>query len=513
MTGSTIDATPTRHRRPATPPGLVIGVLVVSAFVMILNETIMSVSLQHLTADLDVTATTVQWLTSGFLLTMGVVIPTTGFLLQRFTSRQVFLAAMGLFIAGTLICALAPGFGVLLVGRVVQASGTAVMLPLLMTTVMTLIPADRRGATMGTVSIVIAVAPAIGPTIGGVVLAALTWRWLFWCVLPLAVAAFVLGAAYLRVDAETRPTPLDVPSVLISAVGLGGIVYSFSTVGEAVRGGGGAPLWVPLAALAVGAAAMTWFVARQLHLQRTNRALLDLRPFGERTFATSAVLSGLMFMCLLGAGAVLLPLYLQDVLRADAFTTGLALLPGGLVLGLLGRPVGRLFDRFGARPLVIPGSIALAASLWLLALLGPGVAVGEVIATHILLMVGLGLMMIPLLTAALSVLPPAQYSHGSAIMTTLQQVAGAAGTAAFVTIAVGFSTEPTGLPDATGLRAAFMVAGTIGVLAIVGALLPRGRDDHPAGPAAATTHVPEGPVEMAREAAPMATGAVEVTET
>jgi DHA2 family lincomycin resistance protein-like MFS transporter len=254
----------------------------------------MSVALRHLTGDLHVTATTVQWLTSGFLLTMGVVIPTTGFLLQRFTPRRVFLAAMGLFIAGTLICALAPGFGVLLVGRVVQAFGTAVMLPLLMTTVMTLVPAARRGATMGTVSIVIAVAPAIGPTIGGLVLAALTWRWLFWCVLPLAVAAFVLGAAYLRGDAQTRPARLDVPSVMISTVGLGGIVYSFSTVATSVRGAGGAPLGVPLAALVVGAAAMTWFVARQLHRQRINRALLDLRPFLERTFTTSAALSGLM---------------------------------------------------------------------------------------------------------------------------------------------------------------------------------------------------------------------------
>jgi DHA2 family lincomycin resistance protein-like MFS transporter len=215
-------------------------------------------------------------------------------------------------------------------------------------------------------------------------------------------------------------------------------------------------------------------------------------------------------MCLLGAGTVLLPLYLQDVLRADAFTTGLALLPGGLVLGLLGRPVGPHFDRFGARALVIPGSIAPAASLWILALLGPGVALGAVIATHILLMAGLGLMMTPLLTAALSALPPGQYSHGSAIMTTLQQVAGAAGTAAFVTIAAGFSTEPTGLPDATGLRAAFMVAGTIGVLTVVGALLLRGGDDHPAGPAGETAHAPDGPIGVTREPA-MIQGAVEVT--
>src|SRR4051794_12481892 len=213
-------------------PTVIIAMLVVSAFVMILNETILSVALPHLTGDLGVSATTVQWLTSGFLLTMGVVIPTTGFLLQRFTPRQVFLAAMSLFSLGTLICALSPGFGLLLVGRVVQATGTAVMIPLLMTSVMTLVPAHRRGATMGTITIVIAVAPAVGPTIGGLILASLDWRWMFWSVLPLAVAALVVGIVAFRVSSETRSTPIDLVSVLLSALGFGGIVYGFSTLGH-----------------------------------------------------------------------------------------------------------------------------------------------------------------------------------------------------------------------------------------------------------------------------------------
>ena len=222
-------------------PGLVIGLLVTSAFVMILNETIMSVALPHLIVTLDVSATTVQWLTSGFLLTMAVVIPTTGFLLQRITLRQVFLTSMTLFSVGTLICALAPGFAVLLVGRVVQGCGTAVMVPLLMTTVMTLIPAQRRGAMMGNIMLVIAVAPAIGPMIGGLVLAALDWRWMFWSVLPLAVVMLALGFALMRLSSDTRSTPLDVASVLISAVAFSGIVYGFSAIGAAAQGDRGRP--------------------------------------------------------------------------------------------------------------------------------------------------------------------------------------------------------------------------------------------------------------------------------
>lgn len=454
-------------------PGVIIGMLVVAAFVMILNETILSVALQHLTVDLGVDATTVQWLTSGFLLTMAVVIPTTGYLLQRLTPRQVFLLAMSLFSAGTLISGVAPGFTVLLVGRVVQAAGTAVMIPLLMTTVMTLIPVERRGSMMGNLSIVIAVAPAVGPTVGGFVLANFGWRWMFLSVLPLALAVLVLGALFMKLSSQTRSVPLDLLSVLLTVVAFGGIVYGFATIGEGGGGGegGGLPPWIPLVVGSVGLALFVW---RQLALQRADRALLDLRPFTHPQFSLAVALAALVFMSLLGAGAILLPLFLQTVLAVGPDTVGLAVLPGGLLLAAMGRPVGMIFDRFGPRPLVIPGAVALAVSMWLLSFLGSG-PLAAVIGAHVLLMVGLGLMMTPLLTASLGVLPPHLYSHGSAIMTTLQQVAGAASTAGLVTIATLASTAPSGTPDAGGLRVAFSVAGAIGVLAVIISLFVTGR--------------------------------------
>ncbi|GAA4909951.1 DHA2 family efflux MFS transporter permease subunit [Streptomonospora salina] len=450
--------------------GLLIAVLVTSAFVMILNETILSVALRDLTVALDVSTTTVQWLTSGFLLTMAVVIPTTGFLLERFTPRQIFLASLSMFTLGTLLSAIAPGFATLLVGRIVQACGTAVMVPLLMTSVMRLVPPHRRGATMGTITIVIAVAPAIGPTIGGAVLSGLGWRWMFLLVLPLAVAALIIGAVWLRLDSRTRSVPLDVLSVLLSAVGFGGLLYGLSSIGESGGGEHPVPPWL---ALAVGAAALAVFVTRQLRLQRRDRALLDLRPFTYRNYVVALILAGLLFMCLLGVASILLPLYLQTVMNTSTFVSGLAVLPGGLVLGLLGRPVGALFDRFGARPLVIPGSLAMAASLWLFTALGPDSPLVLVIAIHVVLMTGLGLMMTPLMTESLGSLPDHLYSHGSAILTTLQQVAGAFGTAVFVTVAALGSA--TGTPDASGLRTAFMVAGCIGALAVVTALFVRSK--------------------------------------
>ena len=454
--------------RPPATTQVIIALLVGSAFVMILNETIMSVALPALIVDLQVSANTVQWLTSGFLLTMAVVIPITGYLLQRFPPRAIYLSAMTLFSAGTLLAALAPGFAVLLVARVVQACGTAVMIPLLMTTIMRLVPADRRGQTMGTISIVIAVAPAVGPTLSGVILSTLGWRWMFWIVLPIALIALAAGATWLRVDGDqSKRVPLDVLSVPLSAIAFAGLVYGLSLVGEAARGGhGGIPPWVPLA---VGVVAMVAFVVRQLRLQRRDAALLDLRPFTNRRFTVSLVLVALGFMSLFGA-IIMMPLYIQDVLERSAFVAGLVVLPGGLAMGFLGPFIGRAYDRFGARRLVLPGAILLCASLWMLSTLDVDSPLWEVVVIQTVMMVSLAMMFTPLMTDSLGSLPGDLYSHGSAILTTLQQVAGAAGTALFVTV-MTLSSASGGAPDAPGVQAAFTVAAVISVVVVLVAFL------------------------------------------
>jgi DHA2 family lincomycin resistance protein-like MFS transporter len=447
---------------PPVNANLAIGLLVGSAFVMILNETIMSVALPALIVDLRITVGTAQWLTSGFLLTMAVVIPITGFLLQRFRPRQIYIASMTSFSLGTLIAALAPGFGMLMTGRVVQAFGTAVMVPLLMTTVLRLVPQERRGAMMGTITVVIAVAPAIGPTISGVILTALGWRWMFWIVLPIALIALAAGVRWLRVVAETRRIPLDVLSVILSALAFGGLVFGLSSVGEAARGEALVNPWIPTA---VGVVAMVVFVLRQLRLQREGRALLDLRPLGFRPFAVAILLVVLSMMSLFGA-LILLPLYLQDVLKVSAFVTGLAVLPGGLVMGLLGPVVGRLYDRIGARPLVVPGAVVLALALWAFTTLGASSPLWMIIGMHVVLVVGLSLMLTPLITDALGQLPGDLDSHGSAILATLQQVAGAAGTALFITVMSLASTDAATGTDVAGARAAFLCAAVIATVAL-----------------------------------------------
>ena len=449
----------------------VIGVLLVATFVVILNETIMAVALPTLITDLRVTPSVGQWLTAGFLLTMAVIIPITGFLIRRVHTRTLYGVAMGLFSSGTLLAALAPGFAVLLGARIVQASGTAIMLPLLMTTVMTLVPPARRGAVMGNLSIVISVAPAVGPTVSGIVLSFLGWRAMFLVVLPIALATLWVGLRRMVDVGEPTRSPIDGLSVALSAVGFGGLVYGLSAIG-AGSANSGLPSWVPFVVGGLGVAA---FVGRQLALQRTDRALLDLRTFRSRTFTTASVIMMLMMATLLGS-LTLLPIYMQNVLHLSPLATGLMLLPGGLVMGLLGPVVGRLYDRVGVRALLVPGTVATSLALWWSTLFDATTPAWSVVGFHVLLSVGLAFVFTPLFTAGLGAVEPRLYSYGSAIFGSTQQLAGAAGVALLVSVlSVGAARLTAAgvtpvLATAGGVHDAFVVAAVLSLLAIVAAL-------------------------------------------
>ncbi|CAL9568034.1 Putative multidrug resistance protein MdtD [Actinosynnema sp. ALI-1.44] len=474
----------------APPPVLsradrtVIGVLLVATFVVILNETIMGVALPVLLDELKVTAAVGQWLTAGFLLTMSVVIPITGFLIQRFSTKALFGAAMGLFSVGTFIAAVAPGFEVLLAARVVQASGTAIMLPLLMTTVMTLVPAERRGAVMGNISIVISVAPAIGPTVSGVVLDLWGWRAMFWVVLPIALAAMALGLKFVSPVGERSDAPIDPVSVVLSVFGFGGLVYALSSIGHS-GGSASATLWV---SLAVGVIGIVAFVLRQVSLQRADRALLDLRTFGVRTFTITSVLMMVMMGLLLGV-ATILPIYIQNVLKLEPLTTGLLLLPGGLLMGLLSPFVGRLYDKVGPRILLIVGTVATSASLWFATTFTSTTAAGYVLAFHLLLSLGLAFSFTPLFSAGLGSLPMRLYSHGSAVFATTQQLAAAAGVALLVSVMSARAAGLVASGDAAGaemggIHTAMLLAAALSLVAVVGAFVIKGgKAETPAGAA------------------------------
>jgi len=472
----------------------VIWLLLAAAFVAILNETTMGVAIPHLIDDLGITALQAQWLTTAFMLTMAVVIPITGFLLRRFTTRQMYIAAMSLFSLGTLIALVSPGYPLLLVARVVQASGTAIMMPLLMTTLMTVVPPNQRGRMMGRVSVVISLAPAIGPTLSGFLLDTLSWRWIFGIVLPIALLALAIGARWIHNLGETTKAPIDVPSIVLSAFGFGGIVYGLSQIGGAAAHGGTAAEAAAtsvatvslIVALSVGVVALGLFVWRQLRLQKNDDALLDLRVFTSANFSLAIGQMGVLSIAFFGVITVI-PLYLQGVLGVSAFQTGLVALPGALIMGLTGPIIGRIYDRWGTRVLLVPGTFIASGLLWVLTTFDENTSVWTVAIAQTALSLGLALSFTPLFTASLASLQPKFYSYGSAVVGTVQQVAGAAGIALMIAIlsAVEAAQLDAGAaPDvagAAGAHAAFLVAAIVSLPLLVGAFLIRKPADHPMG--------------------------------
>lgn len=475
----------------------VIWLLLAAAFVAILNETTMGVAIPDLIIHLGITAVAAQWLTTAFMLTMAVVIPITGFLLRRFTTRQVFIAAMSLFSLGTALAFAAPGFEVLVAARVIQAGGTAIMMPLLMTTLMTIVPPHLRGRMMGRVSIVMALAPAIGPTVSGLILRFFGWHWIFGFVLPVALAALVAGAIWIRNLGGTSPARIDVLSIILSAFGFGGIVFGLSQIGGAASHGtdtgaavsgveaDGSTLTLVLA-LAIGVVALALFIWRQLVLQRTDAALMDLRVFRSVNFSLSIGQMALLSAAFFGAITVV-PLYLNLALGADPLQSGLLLLPGSLAMGVAGPIVGRIYDARGTKVLLIPGAILASASLWAYASFGASTSIWVILITQIVLSLGLALSFTPLFTASLGSLEPRLYSYGSAVLGTVQQVAGAAGVAVMITtmsaVTAGAAAAGQSAAEAaaTGARGAFLVSAIIALPVIVGAFLIRKPADQPEG--------------------------------
>ncbi|MEU1984465.1 DHA2 family efflux MFS transporter permease subunit [Nocardia sp. NPDC019395] len=460
--------------RPESGSALIIGLLMVSAFIVLLNEMLLGVALPTLIIDLGITPATGQWLTTGYLLTLAVLIPATGFLMRRFQLRTIFLGTMSLFTAGTVIAALAPGFEVLFAGRIVQAAGTAVVVPLLMTTAMRLTPTARRGRMMALVTAVPAVAPAVGPAVSGVVLALLPWRWLFILVLPVAAIALVVGAKKLRNITTPQTVRLDLLSLLFSAVGFGALVYGLASIGESVSGHAPIPPYVPILAGLAGIAA---FAYRQTVLQRDGDAFIDMRIFTTRSFTVPLLVMAVI--ALNGFGTLLvLPLVLTNVAGLGTFALGLFLVPGGAIIALVSAVSGRVYDRFGPRPLAIPGALVWTASLWFLSTLNEGTGVVTLLLAYVVMSGAQALMWAPMTTAALASLRAELYPYGAAAFTTVQQLAGAAGGAVLISAyTIGSHAADAGaLTVAQSVSAgqtAFTTAGVIALVAVLGVLVVR----------------------------------------
>lgn len=401
--------------------------LIIGAFFSILNETLLNIAFVDLSIDFNVAYTTVQWLSTSYLLVVGILVPVSALLVQWFTTRQMFLGAMTLFSIGTLVCALAPEFYVLLIGRIIQALGTGLMLPVMMNTILVLYPPEKRGAAMGSMGLVIMFAPAIGPTLSGLILESLDWRWLFYLVLPFAIFSILFAAVFLKnVSTITKPK-VDILSILLSTVAFGGLVFGFSSLGEGHGGWSSERVYLPVI---VGGVALILFIWRQLV---SKTPMLDLRAFKAPMFSFATVLIIIVMMSLFST-LLLLPILMQQGMMLTAFAAGLVLLPGGIANGLLSPITGKLFDKFGPRALVIPGAAILVVVMYFFTQISLDTSKGTLILLHVTMSIAMSMIMMPAQTNGLNQLSPKFYPHGSAIMNTLQQISGAIGIAFFISV-------------------------------------------------------------------------------
>lgn len=441
----------------------IVVLLLAGSFIAILNQTLMITAIPPIMKEMGVTANSAQWLTTVFMCVNGIMIPISAFLLEKFTTRQLFITAMSVFAFGTLVAAIAPNFEVLLLGRVIQSSGAGVMLPLMTTVFLMIFPINKRGAAMGLIGLVISFAPAIGPALSGWITSHYSWRVLFLIILPIALIDILIAIFALKNVTEITKPKLDILSIIFSTLGFGGLLYGFTSAGN-----NGWLNPITLVTVSVGVISLILFITRQLRLEHP---MLEFRVFKYSIFPFAVVIGMITFMGLIGVETII-PLFMQDMRDFTAFEAGLALLPGALVTGILSPIIGRVFDKIGARWLVISGLTILTISTFAFSSLDTETTFTYITVMYGVRMFGLAMVLMPVQTAALNQLPKRLIPHGAAMDNTMRMIAASVGTAILVTVMT--TTEklaeqkPNVLhPDIFGANIAFIVVAVLSLIGLI----------------------------------------------
>ncbi|MEC5423791.1 MDR family MFS transporter [Virgibacillus sp. C22-A2] len=440
----------------------IVAVLIAGAFLAILNQTLLATAIPSIMVDLNLTENTAQWLTTIFMLVNGIMIPITAFLIETFTTRKLFLTAMSLFSFGTLFCAVAPNFPFLMVGRIIQAAGAGIMLPLMMTIFLLIFPIERRGAAMGMVGLVISFAPAIGPTLSGWLVEYYPWRSLFYVIFPFAIIDIIFAYFVLKNVTKRTFPKVDYFSIALSTLGFGGLLYGFSSAGNY-----GWSSIVVIASLLIGTITLTAFILRQFKLAQP---ILEFRVFKNKIFTITTIVGMIAFIGLIGAETIL-PIYMQNMAGFTALESGLMILPGALIMGFMSPITGRIFDRIGARWLVITGLSILTVTSFLYTNLSAETSLTYLTVVFAIRMFGISMVMMPATTAGLNQLPVRLIPHGAAMNNTMRQVAASIGTALLITIMTAFSLKSgeNAVPEDLihGVNVSFYVTTGLSLVALI----------------------------------------------
>ncbi|MBL0376943.1 MULTISPECIES: MDR family MFS transporter [Staphylococcus] len=404
---------------------MIVAVMIISAFIAILNQTLLNTALPQIMKGLHINESKSQWLVTGFMLVNGVMIPLTAFLMDRVKTRPLYLIAMGIFLLGSIIASIAPSFGILMLARVIQAIGAGIIMPLMQFTLFMLFPKNERGFAMGLAGLVIQFAPAIGPTLSGLVIDLSSWRMPFIIVVGVSLIGFIFGAIFIKSYNTTKDTKLDKRSVIYSTFGFGLMLYAFSSAGNL---GFDSP--IVIVSLLVSLFIIWVFIKRQLQVPNP---LLNLIVFKNRVFTLTTITSMIVMMSMIGP-ALLIPLYVQNALELSAFLSGLVIMPGAIINGIMSIFTGKFYDKYGARPLIIIGFSLLTVFSIMLCFLSADTSYLYLVIVYALRMFSVSLLMMPLNTAGINALHKREISHGTAISNFGRVTAGSLGTALMVTV-------------------------------------------------------------------------------
>ena len=405
--------------------GKVIAAMMLGAFVAILNQTLLNVAIPHIMNDFGVSASTVQWLSTGYMLTNGIIIPITAFLTARLGTRKLFIYAVLSFTLGSVICSISTTFSLLMAGRVIQAAGAGVIMPLLMTVFLTIFPPEKRGAAMGLMGVAIMFAPAVGPTLSGWLIGHYSWRVLFDIVIPFGVLSIIMSIAWMVDVTEITKPKFDTPGFILSTVGLGFLLYGFSEAGN-----NGWDSTEVLVSLIVGFIGLIAFIWREL---TTDQPMLELRVFKYDIFALTTVIGMIINMAMFAA-MLLLPIYLQNIRGFTALDSGLMMLPGAIVMAIMMPISGRLFDKMGARWLAVIGLIITVITTWQFTKLTMSTSFGYIMFLYVMRMFGMSFLSMTVQTEGMNQLPLRLAGHGTSASNTARTVAGSLGTAFLITV-------------------------------------------------------------------------------
>ncbi|PLT32223.1 DHA2 family efflux MFS transporter permease subunit [Bacillus sp. V5-8f] len=403
----------------------ILGILMLGLFIVILNQTLLSVAMPRMMTDFNVGATTIQWLSTGFMLVNGALIPLSAFLIERFGTRILFILAMVLFTIGAFICGIAPTFSVELTGRLIQAAGGGILQPLVMTIIMFIFPPHMRGRGMGIFGLAMMFAPAIGPTLSGWVIEHYNWRVMFYAMVPLGALVVIIAFFTLKNVIEPKLVKLDLLGAFLSLLGVASLLYGVSEAGT-----DGWDDIIVISTIAIGIISIIAFVVQQL---RSEKPLLDFRVFKYDMFSLSNVISAIITVAMF-TGLFLLPLYLQNLRGFTPLESGILMLPGALVMAAMSPISGILFDKVGPRPLAITGLLITIVTTYEFTKLTPETAYSTLLAIYMIRSLGMSMLMMPIMTAGMNQLPKHLNSHGTAMTNTIRQVSGAIGTSLVTTV-------------------------------------------------------------------------------